>query len=97
VSEGIGGHGVSKASKKVSAAALGSQESFAGLMVPGGSGRHQLSILRRTDNVPNLQRDRGSLWIGTSEPAYPWVFAWPGYYARRGWPISVSLLVDAHR
>jgi len=52
VSEGVGGHEVSKASK-VSGAAPAPLESFAGLMVPGGSGRHQLSIPRRTDNVPS--------------------------------------------
>ena len=50
MSEGVGVHEVSKASE-VSGAAPASLESFAGLMVPGGSGRHQLSIPRRTDNV----------------------------------------------
>ena len=52
MSEGVGGHEVSKASK-VSGAAPAPLESFAGLMVPGGSGRRQLSIPRRTDNVPS--------------------------------------------
>jgi hypothetical protein len=58
----------------VSGAAPAPLESFAGLMVPGGSGRHQLSIPRRSDNVPamwlplvlslcplNLPRLRGGL------------------------------------
>ena len=53
MSEGVGGHEVSKASEGVSGAAPAPLESFAGLMVPGGSGRHQLSIPRRTDNVPS--------------------------------------------
>ena len=52
MSEGVGGQEVSEASK-VSGAAPAPLESLAGLMVPGGSGRHQLSIPRRTDNVPS--------------------------------------------
>lgn len=44
MSEGIGGHEVLETSKKASGAAPALVESFAGLTVPGGSGRHQLSI-----------------------------------------------------
>ena len=49
MSGGVSGHEVSKASKKVSGAAPAPVESFAGLMVPGGSGRP-----RRSDNVPAM-------------------------------------------
>jgi hypothetical protein len=50
VSEGVGAHEVSKVSE-VSGVAPAPPESFAGLMVPGGSGRHQVSIPRRMDNA----------------------------------------------
>ena len=47
--------GVSDASKRVPGGAMAPSESLAGLMVPGGSERHQLAMPRRTDNLPNPQ------------------------------------------
>ena len=55
---GADGHGLSKAAGALGAGG-GFPKSFAGLMVPGGSGRHQWSIPSCTDSSPRQQGDTG--------------------------------------